>query len=212
MQAQLEEGGDPETNALAIFLMKAEIFETAGGIPGSLQLQLEGPVSQTLEAQQADLVALESVLVNRIDELDSVIAEVYESLPTEMSYGFQTIDIDAETDFVNATRDQLRAEVQDLQAELEAQEALRRELNSERDLAWESYQKLARREAELRVDREVPDSEVRFAAPAAVPQSPASPQKMMNTAIAGVAGGMIGVFMAFFLDYLGKKPLFSKAS
>lgn len=212
MRAQLTEGGDPATNALAIFLMKGEIFETSGELASGVLLQMEGPITQTAEAQTADLDALEAVLSARIETLDAAIAGAYTALAGEMDYGFETIAIDDETDFVNMTLDSLRTEIQTLQAELESQEAQRRELNSERDLAWESYQKLARREAELRVDREVPDSEVRFAAPAAVPQSPASPQKLMNTAIAGVAGGMIGVFMAFFLDYLGKKSLFSKAA
>jgi uncharacterized protein involved in exopolysaccharide biosynthesis len=210
MREQLDAGGDPSSNALAVLLMKTEIFETTGSLPGNLQLQLGGPISQTLEAQQADLAALETVLGARIAALDSAVEAEYEALSDALAYGFDSVSIEDPADYVNATVVRLEKEVQALEAELEAQQAQERELRSQRDLAWESYQTLARREAELRVDREVPSSEVRFASPAAVPQDPASPQRLRNTALAGVVGGMLGVFVAFLMSYLDQKPFFSK--
>ena len=69
---------------------------------------------------------------------------------------------------------------------------------------------MARREAELRVDRELPTSEVRLATPAAVPLSPVSPQPVRNTALAGVVGGMAGVGVAFLFSYMGRKPFFRR--
>jgi succinoglycan biosynthesis transport protein ExoP len=38
-------------------------------------------------------------------------------------------------------------------------------------------------------------------APAFPPEKPVQPRKMLNMAVAGVLGLMIGVFLAFFLHY-----------
>ncbi len=210
--AQLNAGGDPATSSLAILLLKTEILDAGRALPGNLQLQLGELTAQTTEAQLADLAALETMLMTRIDDLERAIADEYTSLSNDMSYGFMTVNVDDPADFVNVTVARLQGEIQSLQAELEAQQARRRELISERDLAWESYQTLARREAELRVDREVPDSEVRFTAPATVPLSPTGPRRAMNTAIAAAVGGMLAVVLAFLLDYMGQKPFFGSRS
>lgn len=211
MQNQLNEGGDPESNALALFLLKSAIFETSGSLPGNLQLSLDGPIAQTRETQIADLRALEASLIQQIATLDATITQDYETLTQSTTYGYEAIAVDDPEDFVNATRDGLQAEVQNLRAQLEAQQARERELTAQRDLAWESYQTLARREAELRVDRELPESEVRLATPATVPLEPVSPQRLRNTALAGAVGAMLGVGVAFLFSYMGQKPFLSKA-
>ncbi len=211
MQDQLNEGGDPESNALALFLLKSAIFETSGSLPGNLQLSLDGPIAQAQETQIADLRALEASLIRQIATLDATITQDYETLTQNTTYGYEAIVVDDPEDFVNATRDGLQAEVQNLRAQLEAEQARERELTAQRDLAWESYQTLARREAELRVDRELPESEVRLATPATVPLSPVSPQRLRNTALAGAVGAMLGVGVAFLFSYMGQKPFLSKA-
>ncbi|HID85973.1 MAG TPA: hypothetical protein EYP55_01170, partial [Anaerolineae bacterium] len=96
----------------------------------------------------------------------------------------------------------LQQEILQLEEQLEREQARQRELTQARDLAWETYQTLARKEAEVQVASQVQDTEVRFAVPAVEPERPVAPKKMMNIAIAGVLGLMVGVFGAFFIEFL----------
>ena len=43
--------------------------------------------------------------------------------------------------------------------------------------------------------------ETTIAAPALVPQEPVKPRKLLNMTVAGVLGGFVSVFMAFFIEY-----------
>jgi uncharacterized protein involved in exopolysaccharide biosynthesis len=95
----------------------------------------------------------------------------------------------------------LQQEILELQEQLERENAKKKELTHARDLAWETYQTLARKEAEVGVAAQVTDTEVRFAVPAIEPEKPVSPRKKLNIAIAGVLGVMIGVFGAFVAEY-----------
>ena len=95
----------------------------------------------------------------------------------------------------------LQREILQLQEELEREQARKRELTQARDLAWETYQTLARKEAEVGVAVQVTDTEVRFAVPAVEPKRPVAPKKKLNIAIAGVLGLMVGVFGAFVVEY-----------
>jgi len=95
----------------------------------------------------------------------------------------------------------LQQEILKLQEQLERERARQRELTQARDLAWETYQTLARKEAEVQVATQVRDTEVRFAVPAVEPKYPVAPKKKLNVAIAGVLGLMVGVFGAFAVEY-----------
>lgn len=105
------------------------------------------------------------------------------------------------------------AEIEKRLAELEPQIlALRQELqeirNEEdrliraRDVARETYMTLARKVEEARIAAEgASTEEVRLASQAAVPEEPASPRKLLNTAVAGMLGLMLAVFGAFVTEW-----------
>lgn len=208
MREHLDKGGDPASNTLALALLKAQVFASSTGLPGDLQIQLAAPEGQTVAAQQADLDALVTTLSTYIEDLDLSNRAESAALLDAANYGFTTVATDNPDDAQNATLSALQVEVQQLKAELESQQAQQRELTASRDLAWESYNTLARREAEVRVDQEVPNREVRFAAPASVPRSPIpSTSLKFVVAVAAASGLMVAVFMAFFLSYLEQPPL-----
>ena len=75
-------------------------------------------------------------------------------------------------------------------------------MTSARDLAWETYTILARKEAELGIVAQTGGTEVRFATPAVPPQYPIGSKKKQNVAIAGALGLMLGTFGAFALNFL----------
>lgn len=160
-----------------------------------------------MAVQQADLAAIETVLGEAITALDVHVAEAARDLEG-ISYG---LDIINQTDDpLNRHLGGLHAEVRSLASQIEQQRAEKQKLELARDLAWESYSTLARKEAELRVANELPASDVRFAAPAAVPRQPVSPRTMLIVAGAGAAGLILAVMGAFLLNHLDRDPFFSK--
>jgi len=118
----------------------------------------------------------------------------------------QAQNLDALLSILEARREEvegtLQQEILQLQEQLEREEARQQELTQARDLAWETYQTLARKEAEVQVATQVQDTEVRFAVPAVEPREPVAPKKKLNIAIAGVLGLMVGVFGAFLVEYV----------
>jgi len=70
-------------------------------------------------------------------------------------------------------------------------------------VAWETYQTLARKEAEVEVSAQATDTEARFAVRAVEPKSPVVSKKKLNIAMAEVLGLMVGVLGAFVAEYLG---------
>jgi succinoglycan biosynthesis transport protein ExoP len=162
-------------NGLSLMLLRASAFTLLSPeLPVQLQLAFDetAGLESSAEEQGQNLDALLSILEARREEVQSLIGE-----------------------------GTLQQEILELQEQLERERARKQELTSARDLAWETYDTLARKEAEVGVASQVTDTEVRFAVPAVEPKDPVAPKKMLNIAIAGVLGLMVGVFGAFLVEY-----------
>ncbi len=163
-------------NSLSIMLLQASAFTLLSPeLPVQLQLAFDerAGLESSAEEQVQDLDALLSILEARRGEVQSLINE-----------------------------GTLQQEILQLQEQLEREQARQQELTSARDLAWETYDTLARKEAEVGVASQATDTEVRFAVPAVEPKEPVAPKKKLNIAIAGVLGLMVGVFGAFFIEFM----------
>ena len=79
-----------------------------------------------------------------------------------------------------------------LKAQQENLTALERELTSDRNLAWDTYQTLLQKETEIKTTAQT-NAVVTFASPAIPPEEPEARQTLMKTAMAGILGGMIGI-------------------
>ena len=162
-------------NSLSIMLLQASAFTLLSpGLPVQLQLAFDemAGLEGSAEEQVQDLDALLSILEARREEVQALIGEMT-----------------------------LQQEILQLQEQLEREQARERELTSARDLAWETYNTLARKEAEVGVASQATDTEVRFAVRAVEPKEPVAPKKALNIAIAGILGLMVGVFGAFLVEY-----------
>lgn len=100
----------------------------------------------------------------------------------------------------------LEQEVRALKANISRLQSNRRDLEHDRDLAWESYSTLSNKQAELVISSQTADSEIRFAVPAIAPSKPASTGRLKIIAAAGFLGLMTAVFGAFLLNYFEIKP------
>jgi uncharacterized protein involved in exopolysaccharide biosynthesis len=130
---------------------------------------------------------------------------------------FQTDELRAlaeaqsQDDALSGTMTELEADVRSLKADLETERARQLQLTQQRDLSWEAYRTLSSKVAELALTRAAAGSEVRFAAPGVAPADPmAGVSLSLAVALAGVVGLMIGVFVAFISNYLGKEPFLSR--
>lgn len=177
-QSRQETASSPtgKGNSLSIMLLQASAFTLLSpGLPVQLQISFDerAAMESSVEEQIQNLNALLSILEVRQEEVQSLIDE-----------------------------GTLQQEILQLQEQLERERARKQELTSARDLAWETYNTLARKEAEVGVASQVTDTEVRFAVRAVEPKAPVAPKKKLNIAIAGVLGLMVGVFGAFFIEFL----------
>ena len=88
-----------------------------------------------------------------------------------------------------------------LEAKLEAETARRQDLERRRDLAWETYATLAKKEAEVIVAAQSGGTEVRLASRAVPPSSSSAPRKSLNVAVGGALGLVLGAFGAFAIEW-----------
>ncbi|MBI3959625.1 MAG: hypothetical protein HY328_12520 [Chloroflexi bacterium] len=103
--------------------------------------------------------------------------------------------------------DKLEKEIQSLEAQRESQSAQRDQLTRRRDLALSTLNTLRNKSAELNLTRTVTNSELRFASPAVEPMKPLARLGLITTtALAGIVGLMLAVFVVFFANFMGAQP------
>lgn len=182
LQAQFEQGiasSMPTAlgNSLAAVFLRARAFTARSGAQLNTQLQLDPAAWVTTASDapdwQREVDSLLTILSARRDEL----AQTVESGDWEQ---------------------RLLA----LQSELERQQARQRELRDARDLAWGTFTSLRRKYTEVKVATDVPDLQVSTPIHAGIPEEPVAPRKVLNVALAGALGLMVGVFGAFFVEFL----------
>lgn len=117
----------------------------------------------------------------RLDTLDPVtgLAAMKKALASEVTA------IEAETG-------PLQREIAALHTELAAKQAQLEQLNREKEIKTETYMTLARKVQEVELDASG-TSQIKIASRAAVPTEPVSPKRLVNTALGGILGLMIGV-------------------
>lgn len=108
---------------------------------------------------------------------------------------------------------QLEARLQTLQSQLEAENSRNQQFSQQRDLTWDTFKALSTKQAELILERAAANSEVRMGTLAVAPDRPIPGVSLiLSVALAGVVGLLFAIFLAFLLEYLGKKPLFTRST
>src|SRR5207247_2066060 len=85
------------------------------------------------------------------------------------------------------------AEVSELKAEREGARARQRELENARDVAWQAYQVLLKKQAEIEHLQHVKGSEVRLVSEAVPPATPLPQRVAASTVLGAVVGLAIAV-------------------
>jgi uncharacterized protein involved in exopolysaccharide biosynthesis len=102
----------------------------------------------------------------------------------------------------------LEPQILDLQQQLQELASERAQLSDARELTVETYKTLARRVDEARISAQAGNSVLTVGSYAAVPETPAGPHKMLNTAVGMALGLATGLAVALFLGLLrGSQPV-----
>lgn len=130
--------------------------------------------------------------------------EGYIELRTKVSeYKIDASELSAEMNMMRTKINTTQKELEGIQADLADKEHNQELIQRNVDLSQGTYDAFLNKYEETRITEstEVGDSTINIISHAVVPDKPIGPRKMLNLAIAGVLGIMIGVFVAFFKYY-----------
>ena len=111
------------------------------------------------------------------------------------------VTLEAKSSEINERLAELEPQILALQQRLQEINVESDLLTSARDLARETYMTLARKLEEARIAAQEENGVSQVGSYTAVPEEPVSRRRMLNTAVAGVLGGMMGVFGAFAIEW-----------
>jgi uncharacterized protein involved in exopolysaccharide biosynthesis len=155
-------------------LIQANAFNNTGSATGPLNLVLTPPTvpEVTTQAQLQQLDDLAKAIDGRRQKVSDTQMQTWHSQ-------------------LNVIQSQLEQATQQI-----------KELQAARDLAWNTYQTLNNKVAEVHVSNGAQNDWVRLATPAAPPVSPNAPRTALNVLIGGLLGLVIGFVLALALDLL----------
>jgi uncharacterized protein involved in exopolysaccharide biosynthesis len=181
-------------NALAMISLQNRGLGGSSTLP--VQVQMDLAAGEIEKVNPSDVDALIKVLeTHRQDtqaHIDALVSDLVAEVPSE--------EASDTANPLTSRIDQLNAEILSLQEELSVQQAQQRELNQTRDLAWDTYQTLLQKQAELGISSQISETEVRLASTAVTPRRPIAVRRSFNTVAGGMVGLMIGVVGAFGIE------------
>ena len=159
------------------------------------QIKTEEAIKE-LSADLLDTSLDENLLRNDV-ALDNLIQTLDEAYLLQASA--ESLYSSQETLIQNITL--INQEISAIEANIEVQTALRRELEQERDLVWENYTTVQRKLAEIELSDKLSNSQVRVVAQAIPPRKPAGPSNLLVVAIAGLLSIITTTVIVFIYDY-----------
>jgi hypothetical protein len=174
------------------------------------------PLAPTLAVLSSQAISATTAAPDgSVDSADAAtLGEIYRALFAVDPLIQQALNPDAsgEPDPLGAAIAQLDVELQQLRAELAAEQGRERQLTQQRELAWSSYDALSNKLAEMKLARTGANSEVRMGAPATLPAQAEPPMGLLLPAVAaGLAGLALAILVAFAASALGNRPFLARS-
>ncbi len=157
---------------------------------------LSGVISDTTGADTIDLAG--------INIIEQQVNEAYTLLLNKLNeYEIQAVTITSEKNNIDYEIKNIRNEIEKIQAELAEKQKTYDELQHRYNLAKQTYDAYRQKykEAFIKQSIEIGNQSIVVISEALPPDAPASPNKMMNIAIAAVLGLMISIFAVFLREY-----------
>jgi polysaccharide biosynthesis transport protein len=160
----------------------------------TLQRQ-QAELSQKLGPRHPDMVKLESAIQEAQAKLDGEIAKVVQSVRNEY------LAAQSQEASLTAALDAQKKDALQLNRRAIQYSVLQRDVDSNRQI----YDSLLQRAKETGVSGELKTSNIRIIDPAEVPKAPASPKTRTNLLLGLFGGGLFGIGLAFFVEYLDNR-------
>ena len=221
MRDQVRLGGEAaaQSNETALILLKTRVFAQGPIVTGTVEsvlpatLDIQPDAVNTSAADMVkDLGALVTTLETRRDTLQTELQELAQALVSGETWSLVELDVsqlpqaasegeigEVQTE-LDQTIDAYQQKLNDARTTLAQEERRLLELESQRDLAWDSYDNLARKQAELAISEQTTGVRVRLAAPASVPEA-TNRHLVRNVGLAAVAGLLLGMFVAWMIAF-----------
>ncbi|MCP4361156.1 MAG: hypothetical protein GY796_24370 [Chloroflexi bacterium] len=191
-QVRIGQNSDAEklANTLTFISLQRDVF--GGGVPVELQINFNEP-GEGIDLEEVD--TLINVLKFRHETTNEQIEQINSNLSTS---DLNNLNLADEHPF-NLKIRELNESLLILEAQQEAEAAQKRGLMQSRDLAWETFQTLLRKQTEVEIAVQTLGSEVRLASPAVPPEEPISNQTILKLVVAAVFsfGLMVTVIFAW---------------
>jgi uncharacterized protein involved in exopolysaccharide biosynthesis len=165
-----------------------------------------------LNAKEASLQSLEREIGDREGTLNvdkSILTQIALEQKVYLSLEDYLIDAKVSVDVLKEEVSYLEKETERLKKEIDEKEAKVNEvklvlgrLDREISALKQTYKFLSQRLQEARIAKEEQLQSIKVVESPVVPQVPSGPSKILNIAIAGVLGLFVGVFGAFFKNYM----------
>jgi succinoglycan biosynthesis transport protein ExoP len=183
--------------------LRAQLVQQPGDRPVSLAddltaLLLQIKAFNLLQAEARGAQASAPIQL----QVDSAVSFSDKSPAEQVAFLDNLVDtLEAKSSEIEGRLAELEPQMLALQRRLQEIQAESERLTSARGLVNETYKTLARKLEEARIAAREENGVLQVGSYAAVPEKPVSPRKMLNTAVAGVLGLMLGVFGAFALEW-----------
>ncbi|MCP4422582.1 MAG: hypothetical protein GY805_38720 [Chloroflexi bacterium] len=174
-------------NALALISLRNRIFGGSGETV-ILQLDLSGETLDPVQLADIDTVidVLEASRVETLAQIEAFSLSFASVEPKELVIG--------DDHPISQRIIELNDNILTLRAELAVQTSKQRELDQARDLAWETYDLLIKRQKEIEIASTSTGTEVQVASNSTVPGAPAGASRLLLALVAGIVGSMVAVF------------------
>ncbi|HUX77877.1 MAG TPA: Wzz/FepE/Etk N-terminal domain-containing protein [Anaerolineae bacterium] len=183
--------------------LRAQLVQQPGDRPVSLADDLTALLLQIKAFNLLQVEALDAQASTSIQLQISSGGSFSDKSPAEqVAFLDDLVDtLEAKSSKIDGRLAELEPQMLALQRRLQEIAAESDRLTSARDLTSETYKTLARKLEEARIAAREENGVLQVGSYAAVPEKPMSPRKLLNTAVAGTLGLMLGVFGAFALEW-----------
>jgi len=183
--------------------LRAQLVQQPGDRPVSLADDLTALLLQIKAFNLLQVEALDAQASTSIQLQISSGGSFSDKSPAEqVAFLDDLVDtLEAKSSKIDGRLAELEPQMLALQRRLQEIDAESERLTDARDLTSETHMTLARKLEEARIAAREENGVLQVGSYAAVPEKPMSPRKLLNTAVAGTLGLMLGVFGAFALEW-----------
>lgn len=205
---QIENGGNAsvDSNALAIGMLKLQIYTVESTLPEGLELEITGLAENRIGNVMEQIADTKSIIVSlkkEIAQIDQSISDsvlsMYESTPILQSYT-DVSGLSRTALHIRTLISELESENKALQKRMEKDNFTLHNLTQRRDLLRSGLEALRNEQIELQLTAAAAPSEVRMASPAIVPRRSAWPSPVLAAAACGIVALAVMIFLVVFMD------------